>query len=254
MTRGEAFLPRDEVHVWLADVGAVAAAGAALLSREERERSRQFRSARDRDRFVAARATLRQILARYCGQRPESLRFERSRLGKLRLVHPWAGESGLEFNLSHAGDLAAYAIAAGRRVGVDVEAIEPVGDDDDRLSRAWLSARELADLERMDPDRRTRAFYAAWTHKEAYLKARGIGFSESPARWRARFDAASGSAVARRPLGLSVAARWRILDLAVRPGFAGALAAEGHRWRLRVWTLSDHGETCGRAALAAERH
>ncbi len=251
MTRGEACLPRDEVHVWLAAVGGGAAAGAALLSREERERSRRFRSARDRDRFVAARATLRRILARYCGQRPESLRFERSRLGKLRLVQPRA--EGLEFNLSHAGDLAAYAIAAGRRVGVDVEAIEPVGDGDDRLSRAWLSARELADLERMGPDRRTRALYAAWTHKEAYLKARGIGFSESPARWRARFDGASGSVAARWPLGLSVAARWRILDLAVRPGFAGALAAQGHRWRLRVWDFSEHGETRECAALAADR-
>ncbi len=203
-----------------------------VLSLEEDRRSRMFRSDRDRARFVASRVQLRRILALYTGYAPEDLQFVRSRPGKPGLAPETS--AGIEFSLSHSGDLALYAIAAGRRVGVDVEAIEPLDPVDERISPSWLSPRELRALQSMDPALRTRAFYSAWTHKEAYLKAIGLGFLRSPAEVRARFDPGAASMLAARPLGMRIALRWRIGELVVGPGYAGALAVEGRRWRPRM--------------------
>src|SRR5262249_20772756 len=153
---------------------------------------------------------LRRILAWYTGERPENLRFSYTASGKPRLDSA-AGGRRIEFNVGHSGQRAVYAIANGRRVGVDIERIVPIAGHEERLSRSWLSEQELAEMSTMDGPGRTRRFYSLWTRKEAYLKARGDGFSLAPDRVRIPLEPAGASFESDFEPG--AAQRWSLLEL-----------------------------------------
>jgi 4'-phosphopantetheinyl transferase len=80
----------------------------------------------------------------------------------------------LRFNLTHTRDLAACVVTATADCGIDVEEIErplkPL-----RIAEHSFSPEEFRDLRnRPLPELRER-FFAYWTLKEAYYKARGSG-------------------------------------------------------------------------------
>jgi 4'-phosphopantetheinyl transferase len=210
-----------EVHVWraaLADRSLDLPELCDLLSPEERARAARFRFPRDRARFIAARACLRRLLARYTGERPERLRLAAGPFGKPRLDSQPAARR-VEFNLSHSGAIALYAFAQGRRVGIDVERVLSIAEDDERLSDLWLSEAELAELAALDAVARTRSFHSLWTRKEAYLKARGEGLSLAPDRvriWEERVLSEPREGV-----------QWFVQELPIGPQYAAALAVEG---------------------------
>jgi 4'-phosphopantetheinyl transferase len=91
-----------------------------VLSDAERTRANAFHFARDRTRFVNAHAMMRRILAGYAVTDARALEFDVGEFGKPSL-RAEAARTGLEFNLSHSGDLALLAVSASGRVGVDVE-------------------------------------------------------------------------------------------------------------------------------------
>jgi 4'-phosphopantetheinyl transferase len=125
---------------------------------------------------VAARAFVRGLLARLVGTSPRALVFEAGAHGKPSL----ARAHDLQFNLSRSGPLAVCAVARGRdAVGVDVERVRAM-DDLDRVAHTVFSARELERYLQLPDDRRTPAFFEAWTRKEAVLKAAGSGLARSP--------------------------------------------------------------------------
>ena len=115
-------LSDDEIHVWCVELDAAGeeAALAACLSEEERERASGLLSGTHQRRFVVARGMLRQLLGRYLDQDPGAVAFSRGAHGK-----PFLQEGGLHFNVSHTHELALYAIARDREVGVDVEWMRP---------------------------------------------------------------------------------------------------------------------------------
>jgi 4'-phosphopantetheinyl transferase len=82
----------------------------------------------------------------------------------------------VEFNLSHSGILALYAFTSGRPVGIDVELIRQIPDVND-LAERFFSPTEIASLRVLLLDRRSLAFLACWTRKEAFIKALGLGLS-----------------------------------------------------------------------------
>jgi 4'-phosphopantetheinyl transferase len=209
-----------EVHVWRAALSVPLAELSELrevLSPDERSRAARFRFPRDRDRFIAARALLRRLLARYTGERPERLRLTTGPFGKPRLDAQLGG-GRVEFNMSHSGAVALYVFAEGRRVGIDVERVLSVAEDDERLSGLWLSAAEVAEMSAMGAVARARAFHSLWTRKEAYVKARGEGLSLAPDRVRVCEDRVSEP-------GESV--RWSLREVPVGPEYAAAVAVEG---------------------------
>lgn len=227
-------LPDGEVHLWRATLSSGPADLMELrsvLSPDERARADRFRAVGDRARFVAARGALRRILARYTGERPEDLIFSYGRWGKPRL-EPAARANPIEFNVSHSGQIVLIAFAVGRRLGVDVEEILPMAENDERLSRSWLSELELSEMSTMDAPARTQAFYSLWTRREAYLKARGEGLSLPP-------ECVEVSGESELPLeALSESESSRVCslrNLEIGPGYAAALAVEGHGWRLSRW-------------------
>lgn len=202
-----------EVDVWRVDLGTADDGAAALLSAGERERAGRFVDPARGERWARARGVLRVLLGRYLDADPAALRFAEGEHGKPALAGDMAG-AALEFNLSHSDRLALYAFARGRAVGVDVEvARRPV--DAVAIAQRMLGAEQAERLVALaDPDERERAFLRLWTRHEAALKCRGTGIG--------------GAAAGVRPEeGL-----W-IVDLAVGPGAAAALAVDGAPCELR---------------------
>lgn len=152
---------------------------------DERERQRADRAARPelRARRVVAAAATRAVLAPLVGEDdPARLRIGRrcAHCGHAEHGKPFvADRPDVSFSVTHSAGLALVAVVpAPARVGVDVEAVRP------RRSLPALAERVLDDDARARwsalPDGgRLRAFYEAWTAKEAYLKAVGVGITRS---------------------------------------------------------------------------
>ena len=226
----------DEVHVWCTPLELTAPEVARLrqaLAPEEVARSERYRFRAHRERFVVGRGLLRAILGRYLGVDAGQIRFRHGPYGKPEL----AGGGRLRFNMSHSHELALFAVACGREVGVDLERIRP-DVADERIAERFFCAREAAAIRTLPEHLRKEAFFACWTRKEAYLKARGEGLSHGLGRFEV-------SVVPGEPALLSVdgdsreASRWSLHDLDAGPGYAAALAVEGEGWRLRCWQWMD---------------
>src|SRR2546428_1011047 len=113
---------------------------AAWLSDAERQRAGRFHFARDRRRFVVARARLRQLLAARCRTRPESVELAYGKNGKPALARRFA-DTDWRFNVAHCDEVAVYAFSRGRDVGIDIEAIRADREADDIAARVF-SRRE----------------------------------------------------------------------------------------------------------------
>jgi 4'-phosphopantetheinyl transferase len=164
-----------EVHVWRIDLEAAYDTDSlrSLLSGDEIERADRYRSERSRRDFTVARASLRLLLARYLGDKARSFRFELVINGKPRL----AGlPRGLEFNLSHSGRLALIAFSRSGRLGVDIECRGALKDMDN-VARTSFSPNEYAAYRALPDGERSVGFYNAWTRKEAFIKALGLGLA-----------------------------------------------------------------------------
>jgi len=173
-------LAPDEAHVWyllterLGDLRCLDG-WHALMSAEERARHARFVFQKDRDLFLVSRALIRTLLSQYLGGDPAAWTFSRSRYGRPSLQNPPA-DAQLDFNLSHATGVVTCAVTLRREVGVDVEDTRRVPIEYG-LFRHYFSASEVADLEALPLNQRSRRFFEYWTLKEAYLKATGLGLS-----------------------------------------------------------------------------
>jgi 4'-phosphopantetheinyl transferase len=230
----EELCPRsDEVHVWTASLSRPpeeVERFEGLLSEDELQRAARFRFGRDRRRFIVARGSLREILARYVSLPPSLLRFGYNAFGKPEL-RGQAGPTPIRFNLSHSEDLALYAVAAGREVGVDVEFVrEDVACEE--VARSFFSGREVETLMVLPRDARKLAFFNCWTRKEAYIKARGAGLSLPLDAFDVSLSPGEPAALMHVRDEPREAARWSLRELSPAPGYVAALAVEGGGWRL----------------------
>jgi 4'-phosphopantetheinyl transferase len=193
-------LDEDDVHVWTTRLDEGPAGDVGSLSLEERARGAGVVASDRRGRRLTARARLRAILARYLDADPGELALVAGADGK-----PALAGAPLRFNLSHSGELALYAVARAREVGVDVERVR---EDRDAvaLARRALAGAVVEELEHANPAERARLFTAAWARHEAAVKCRGTGLG-APER---------GSAP-----------DVTVLDLDTEPGYAAALAVAG---------------------------
>lgn len=195
------------------------------LSADELERAGRFRFMRDRDRFIAARAALRAILARYLGLDAASLVFTYGPQGKPALGGP-AGDVDMDFNLTHSDELGLVAVTSGQPVGVDLEAVRPFEDVKDVPERIF-SARELAEFQGLAPSLWEPAFYNAWTRKEAFVKATGLGFSTDVAEVEVTFAPGLPARLVSLHGDTEAAAGWTLQELSTTPRYAAALALPG---------------------------
>lgn len=227
-------LSAGEVHLVAVPLEVETTTVAALsetLCAEERRRADKFHFPRDRDHYIVCRGRLRALLARYLDAAPAEIEFSYGPHGKPAL----AAGAGLFFNVSHSGDLAIYAVAGDREVGVDVERLREVRDLE-QISARFFSENERRALMELPVAERRRAFFRCWTCKEAFIKASGEGLSFP----LDQFDVSLAAAEPARLLSLrgdaQEALRWSLLVDTPAQGYVAALAALGPppqvvRWR-----------------------
>jgi 4'-phosphopantetheinyl transferase len=204
---GAALRGGAEVHVWL--VRAEHAASPEVLSPRERLAATHFRVSADRQRFVAARSALRILLGQYIGRPPQSLPIIAGAGRK-----PSLADGAVEFNVSHSGAWIALAFAIGHPVGIDIEERRPLPEYRD-LIRHYFAPAERHHLAAHPPATALREFFRLWTRKEALLKGTGQGLL-LPLELYDVLDP--------RP---AAAPGWRVMDLEVPEGYAGAVAVRG---------------------------
>jgi 4'-phosphopantetheinyl transferase len=164
-------------HVWIVrldDVGTGIGDALDLLSPSERARLHRLASDDARCRYARSRAMLRRVLASVLGREPAALEFTRGARGKPAV----AGAAGVDFSFSDTRDCALIAVSA-LPTGVDAETT--------RTPRRWQTIAErifhtdtVAQLLRLPAAARDDAFIAAWTQREAHVKAVGGGLFHTP--------------------------------------------------------------------------
>ena len=221
------------LHLWLAALSTGPGDLARLerlLSPEERLEARRFHRPADHLRWVTARAALRRILAAYLQERPRALRLASGPSGKPYL-------DGLQFNLSHAGDLALVAVSKEKPVGVDIEKLRELTAMQAVLSYIFTD-EERAFVESHSGEHHTRAFFLIWNRREAAAKALGLDLLASFSRLEipvAAYSAAGFQVPLIRTTGLPAGEDWWLRDFSPAPGYAGALCLEGGRAELSWW-------------------
>lgn len=229
----------NEVHVWRASLAALPSTISSLqsiLPEEEVKRAKQFYFEEDRLHWIIAHGILRRLLGLYLDMDPREVRLVTNRYGKPFVAYPFQG-ARLHFNLSHSADLALYAFAYDRHVGVDVEYMH-AGIDCEQLAHHHFSTVECAALQRLAPAVRQEAFFLCWSRKEAYIKARGEGLSIP-------LDQFDVSLVPGEPAVLldsredpQAPARWSLHTLTPADRYAGAIVVEGAGCQLCCWQWS----------------
>ena len=146
------------------------------LSDAERERMAHFGTEALRFRYATGRGTLRWLLAATLGVAPAEVRIERGARGRPQL----AGDSALDFNVTHTGERALIGIGQGVRLGVDLERRDRVLNTTG-VARKFMTVSERAALP-ADADAARRDLLRLWTCKEAMSKATGDALSAPFAR------------------------------------------------------------------------
>ncbi|MGB2890178.1 MAG: 4'-phosphopantetheinyl transferase superfamily protein [Candidatus Acidiferrales bacterium] len=229
----------NDVDVWRADLELGPPELYRLretLSPDELDRAARFYFPEDRQRFIAARGILRDILARYLGCVPAAVDFSYRVFGKPSLASNYTAE-GLQFNLSHSGSMALYAVARQREVGIDIERIEPQFAAEG-IAEKFFSRNEVARLRSLPSSAQLEGFFNCWTRKEAYVKARGGGL-QIPLD---SFDVSlapheEATFLSEGEFG------WSLRALIIDPDYVAAIAVEGNDWqlRLRQWQIRPAG-------------
>jgi 4'-phosphopantetheinyl transferase len=212
----------DVIGVRLDAPAEVSAPLLQLLSCEERERAEKFRYAEHRQHYIVARASLRRLLAERLRIAPRAVEFVETKYGKPRLA-PVHGSADVEFNLSHSGTLALYAFTNGRAVGIDVELIRQVPDAVD-LAEGFFSSAETAALRAFPLNRRSLAFLACWTRKEAFIKALGLGLSCPLDAFDVTIDPDAPARITRIEERVDIVANWTMEAFSPYPGYIAAVA------------------------------
>lgn len=148
------------------------AALTALLSSDELERADRFHQPLHRQRWIASRGQVRQLLAHALGRAPSLIVFEPEAYGRPALAG--ADQSLPSFNWSHSEGWGALALSSEARVGIDIEASRPIGEEDIEYA---LSPAERQAMAGLTGAARQEAFFRFWTLKEAYMKGVGAGAS-----------------------------------------------------------------------------
>lgn len=228
------------MHVWrvaLDQPDSLIHALEKLLSLDECKRAARFHFQRDRKKFVIARGVLRSIISRYQSVDPSQVRFCYGLQGKPRLVEA-PGSSSLRFNISHAHNLALFAFARKREIGLDLEFVRDSFVSQE-LAERFFSSQEVAILRNLAGSTWTRAFFNCWTRKEAYIKATGEGLTMPLKQFTVSLAPGDPAALLTASHNSQEVFRWSLKELSPSPDYVAAIAVEGRDWNLSCWQWTD---------------
>ncbi len=227
-------LSPSELHVWRAWLDQDdhhQSDHQSLLSHAEIDVANKFFFARDRNRYINSRGILRCILGRYLSTEPHEITIDRGEHGKPLLEKsPYQ----MEFNLSHSRGLGIFVFAIGKRIGIDVEYIRPLSDYE-QIAKFFLTSNEMEALCQLPEEIRLQGFYKAWTRKEAFVKALGVGIGNALHKFEVSVSPFEEPTINEIHQGIKDVSHWKLLDLEPAPSYVAALAVEASEFSLRLF-------------------
>ena len=230
-------LCRGEVHIWLIELDAepdLLNAWRGTLSEDEQRKANRFHFARDRNRYIAGRGQLRELLATYLEITPAEVHFAYGPSGKPKLAES-SDASKVHFNLSHCENIALLGVTYDAEIGTDIERVRKV-QDRDLVAKYFFAPREFDRLMGIADSHSEEAFFRCWTRKEAFLKARGTGITEGLHAFEVDFaDERRASFTAMKP-EFGAISDWSLEAIHLGAGWTGAVAVctpqiNTHCWR-----------------------
>jgi 4'-phosphopantetheinyl transferase len=171
---------------------------------------------------------------------PAQHRFRYNPYGKPSLSLP-SGAHSLRFNLSHSRQLALFAFSREMEVGIDVEYVRP-DSIVEYITDQIFSPAERAMFRASSENIQSEMFFSCWTHKEAYVKARGEGLSRA-------LNEIDLSQHLKEPITFlnitddsSNVSTWTIFDLHPDGAYRAALAVEGCCTQIKCWQWLDNDD------------
>lgn len=140
---------------------------------DERARADAFRRRKDWLSYTYAHALRREVVATVLSVDPRSVKFASTSSGSPVLIQP--RDAPISASLSHTRGWVSVAVSDGRSLGVDVECVGK-GRQPDSGVLGMLSSFERVYLSNLPAVDLPVAFLSTWVGKEAYAKARGLGF------------------------------------------------------------------------------
>lgn len=174
-------LPENTVDIWLTNSHDVTYEDLRnqylpILSEDELERHSKFVYQKDKHQYLVTHVLTRYVLSEYLPHIPPSdWQFNHSKHGKPSIrneVLPFA----LNFNISKSHGTSVVAITREFNVGVDVELINSEIQPKE-IAQYFFSVKEASDLNHLSGHLIADRFFSLWTLKEAYIKAKGLGFA-----------------------------------------------------------------------------
>jgi 4'-phosphopantetheinyl transferase len=226
--------------VWLAEPEAVTDpllldAYAGLLDAQERDKSQRFHFERHRRQYLVSHALVRLTLSRYAPVAPEAWTFETNHYGRPEVHGAWSPR--LRFNLSHTDGMALCAVMVDTDVGADVEDAQRPGRMVD-LADSFFAPSEAAALRALPEPLQRERFFAYWTLKEAYIKARGMGLSLPLQHFAFHLAPGEPPRITFDPRLADVPEAWSFVQLRPSPRHLAALAVRQPREQpltVRCW-------------------
>ncbi len=196
------------------------------LNGPDRQRADRFKFAEDRARFVLARGLLGRCLRDHLDYPVAPLNLALTPQGRPFLPE----DPEVQFSLSHSHDWVAVAVSLGTRVGIDLELVQ-TDLQFPELAERIFSENDLQTFQSLSVEERPVAFFRAWTGKEAYLKANGVGIAAGMKE--VSISAGTGAPTGRiADAGDAQAGKWCLEDLPLPAGYVGSVTWEDPRKRL----------------------
>ena len=160
----------------------------SMLSEDEYEKVKRFRTETLKQKAFAVRVALRRELSQYCKNnqlpkiKPQDWQFELGEYGKPRLIESQLDKTGIQFNISHSGDYLLIGILHSKwrgsdiLLGVDIER-ERQNTDINAIVGRYFSESEIVGLRKLPENKHRQRFFDLWTLKESYIKATGKGLA-----------------------------------------------------------------------------
>jgi phosphopantetheinyl transferase len=173
---------------WISQWQAQMASSEAILNEEDKARANRFRFPEDKARFILGRRLLVECLNESLGREMRPLNLISNTHGRpVFLKNP-----EIQFNISHSSEAVCVTLTLKTKVGVDLEAISRPSDLKS-LSKKIFSDFDFSAFQKFPEAEHPAVFFRAWTAKEAYLKALGLGIAGGLKEVSVPLDADSAS-------------------------------------------------------------
>lgn len=129
----------------------------------------------------------------------------------------------LEFNVSHARQMALIALNHGTPIGVDIEYVN-FQEDLENVVDKFFSSAEISEFRRLPDAQKPEGFFNCWTRKESFIKAVGHGLSFPLKQFDVSLTPRQPATLKATYFSMEEKKLWTLRNINLPDGYVGAFA------------------------------